>query len=125
MNNYKRITRLTEQEAIADSYANELGLQPEMEDSIELSQEKLELPAAGESSAEPNPMTMTVADFMIKCKELDPLVCMGIEAFIDKNREALGGTHVDGVTQDMETDHDDLSFSAQIEPQNDELSFPA
>ena len=34
-------------------------------------------------------MAMTVRDFVAKCKEIDPLVCMGIESFIEKNKTSL------------------------------------
>ncbi len=122
MNNYKRITRLYEQEAVSSSDFEELGMQPEMEDSVELPQDdQLALPAAGESSAEADPMNMTVNDFMAKCKEIDPLVCMGLEAFIEKNKDKLGVTPAEMPNDSPE---EDLNFSAQIEPTDSELNFP-
>jgi hypothetical protein len=57
---------------------------------------------------------MTVSDFLQKCKEVDPLICMGIEAFIEKHKEMLGG----GMEQGGD-ELKDLEFGAPAE--GDEL----
>jgi len=88
MKNYKSIKRLFEEEAISQADVAEFGLQPEMDQESEFN---LALPAEGESTVEVDPMTMTVRDLLAKCKEIDPLVCMGIESFIEKNRAAFAG----------------------------------
>jgi hypothetical protein len=70
------------------------------------------LPAEGQSSASPDPMTMTVGDFIARCKELDPLVCMGIESFIQKNIGSFGtSAHAPMAPQETEPD---LTFSSQV-----------
>jgi len=111
-------------------------MQPEMP---EAPMEPVE-PAMEEPLALPAPsadvMTMTVSDFIAKCKEIDPLVCMGLESFIEKNKDAFGG----GMAQaQAPMPAQDLTFSNAIAPptspepaQNfsldqspEELNFPA
>lgn len=97
MKNYRNIKRLYEQEAIQPEDVAELGMQPEapMEptqsaEPVEPTQPEVEEPLALPAPT-PDVMSMTVADFIAKCKEVDPLVCMGIESFIEKNNDAFGG----------------------------------
>jgi len=136
MKNYKTIRRSFEQKAVSTEDTDELGMPPEAQMMPAQPQQHM-LPAEGESSAQADPMAMTVRDFIAKCKEVDPLVCMGIESFIDKNQMAFGGTIVPS--------EPDLTFSTQVaqpaqpmppvappapaqpfsmEPQSDELNFP-
>ena len=110
MKNYKNIKRLFEQEAVSSADVAEFGLQPEMEFPVQ-EQPELELPAEGESTVSIDPLTMTVKDFLDKCKSIEPLVCMGIESFIEKNREAITGG-----SEEMTTPDQDLTFSNVIEP---------
>lgn len=95
MKNYRNIKRLYEQEAIQPEDVAELGMQPEapMEpaQNAEPTQPEVEEPLALPAPAQ-DVMSMTVADFIAKCKELDPLVCMGLETFIERNRDSFGGT---------------------------------
>jgi hypothetical protein len=136
MKNYKTIRRLFEQNAaVTPEETADLGMQPEAP--MMPAQPQPMLPAEDETSAQADPMTMTVRDFIAKCKEVDPLICMGIESFINKNQMAFG------VTAPSEPD---LTFSTQVaqpaqpmqpvtppapahpfsmEPQADELNFPA
>lgn len=93
MKNYRNIKRLYEQEAIQPEDVAELGMQPEapMEpaQNAEPTQPEVEEPLALPAPAQ-DVMSMTVADFIAKCKELDPLVCMGLESFIERNRDSFG-----------------------------------
>lgn len=96
MKNYRNIKRLYEQEAIQLEDVTELGMQPEApmepvqqaEPTQPEAEEPLTLPAPAPA---PDVMSMTVAGFIEKCKELDPLVCMGLETFIERNRDSFGG----------------------------------
>lgn len=67
------------------------------------------LPTPAQSTVAVDPMTMTVNDFLAKCKEIDPLVCMGIESFIEKNTGAFGADHAQS--------EPDLTFSTAIQPE--------
>jgi hypothetical protein len=91
MKNYRNIKRLYEQEAIQPEDVAELGMQPEAPmEPVEPTQPAMEEPLALPAPT-PDVMSMTVADFIAKCKEVDPLVCMGLESFIEKNSDAFGG----------------------------------
>lgn len=67
-----------------------------------------QLPTPAQSTVPVDPMTMTVKDFLDKCKTLDPLVCMGIESFIQKNTGAFGA--------DQAQSEPDLTFSNAVQP---------
>lgn len=66
------------------------------------------LPTPAQSTVPVDPMTMTVRDFLDKCKALDPLVCMGIESFIQKNTGAFGADQVQS--------EPDITFSNAVQP---------
>lgn len=126
-----QIKRLHEQEDISDDDIQELGLQPSVADVADVD---TQLPAEGDSTADPNDvMVLTLGDFLEKCREVDPLVCMGITSFIEKNQEVFGtegsedeeGPSLDGSPADV----DDISFSKAISdekpaPGQLDLSFP-
>jgi len=98
-----RIKRLTEQEDISDEDIQELGLQPSVAD---LGDIDTQLPAEGDSSADQGDvMVLTVADFLEKCRAIDPLVCMGITAFIENNADEFGNS--EGSEEEEEEDHMD------------------
>jgi hypothetical protein len=68
-------------------------------------------------------MVMTVKDFLDKVKNLDPLVAMGIEAYIEKN---MGSLIEPASTSFPATPgaEPDLSFSSQVQtPAEPDLSF--
>ncbi len=78
------------------------------------------LPMPGESTVPMDAMSMTVRDFLAKCKQVDPLVCMGIEAFIEKNSQEFGED------QEMPSSFEeepDLNFSNAIEKRDDSFSL--
>lgn len=121
MKNYKNIKRIFEQAPAAISTSDtaelEAGLQPEFPQSTE---PHAALPAPGQTHAQNDPMTMTVGDFVSKCKEIDPLVCMGIESFIEKNRAAFGGEQMTLPSADQ-----DLTFSTAVTPAQTQIAPPA
>lgn len=122
MKRYTKLNRLFEdEEVVSQEDLSELGDQEPGE--INLDDEQLSLPAEGESSAGDNPMTLTVADFLERCRAIDPLICMGIEKFIEDKMMTNLDKDSTPYTNDME-DEADLSFSAQVEPAKDELDFP-
>jgi hypothetical protein len=99
MKNYKKI-RLFEQAVInQEEFSNSMENQPEMKmqsgeevqpmQNVEPSAEEkpLELPTADQSVSGIDVMSMTVRDFISKCKEVDPLVCMGLETFLENNKD--------------------------------------
>lgn len=126
MKNFKSIRRLLEQAAlpapIDPNVTNTPGVQsavPEMP--IDHQEQQLALPAEGHTSAPVDPMTMTVGDFINKCKENDPLVAMGLELYIEKNQSMFG----DHAMSDMnQPDDHDLTFSAAVAPQDAQVAPP-
>ena len=127
-----QIKRLNEREDISDKDIQELSLQPEIANIADVD---TQLPDEGDTSADPNDVSvLTVGDFLEKCREIDPLVCMGITAFIENNQEAFGESNanhdeeprLDGAPSDA-----DISFSKSIESDNGhsasgqlDLNFP-
>jgi hypothetical protein len=99
MKNYKKFRRIFEEIAITPEAAAEASANPENHDAAPMdpavfsqpaSVEPHEaLPAPGETQSANDAFSMTVRDFVTKCKEIDPLVCMGIESFIEKNKASL------------------------------------
>ena len=87
------------------------------------------LPDAGELSAPVDPMSMTVRDFLSKCKSIDPLVCMGIETFISQNGAQFGNDIAPAMPpQEMtpaEPAQADVSFSANVPPVDQAAPAPA
>jgi len=132
MKNFKSIRRLLEQAAlpaaIEPNATASLGLQPEAPETpempIDYPAQQLALPAEGQASAPVDPMTMTVGDFINKCKENDPLVAMGIESYVEKNRHMFGG-HTAQPAQMMTQPDQDLTFSAAVAPQDAQIAPPA
>jgi hypothetical protein len=128
MRNYKTIKRIFEQEAISPEDTAELGSNPiEMpaQDQMMPAQDQEEpahqeaIPAPGEMQSMADPMVMTVRDFIEKCRSIDPLVCMGIEAFVEKNRASLN-------TPSAPAQPDELNFSnvvAPSEPASADITF--
>lgn len=125
MKNYKNLRRIYEDDmqAISQADVQELGMQPEMAHNQEMPEmpidypaQQLALPAEGQTSAAPDPMTMTVGDFLGKCKEVDPLVCMGIQSFIDKNMHVFSAPAQPAAMTGMEAEPD-LTFSNAVAPE--------
>jgi len=108
MKNHKKIRRIFEQEMTSA----ELMLdQPHM------------LPAAGELSTQVDPMSMTVRDFIEKCKSVDPLVCMGIETFISQNGAKFG--HDVAPTMPPQETEPPMAMPNEPMPADTDVSFSA
>lgn len=123
------IKRLNEQdEIVSNSDVEEFGINPQ---SVELpvfnQEQSLELPQEGQSSADnTNMLILTLGDFIEKCKQINPLVSMGILSFIEANKDAFNG-------QTNQTEQpDDLNFPGQtnqveqpgVNITQDEFQFP-
>jgi len=129
MKNFKSIRRLLEQAAlpaaIDPNAPTELGLQPAAPETpempIDYPTQQLALPAEGHASAPVDPMTMTVGDFINKCKENDPLVAMGLELYIEKNQSMFGDHAMSNMNR---PDDHDLTFSAAVAPQDAQVAPP-
>jgi hypothetical protein len=95
-------------------------------------QQVAELPQNAQS-VEIDPMVMTVGDFINKIKQFDPLVSMGLESFIEKNKELFKEEIQPQVN--LQTGEPELNFSnvvaqTQVQPFSldqspDALNFPA
>ena len=131
MKNYKRIQRLFEDETVMNP---EQMAEPQTPAPAPAPMEPAPMPPAlpAASTVSSDPMGMTVKDFIAKCKQIDPLVCLGIESFIEKNSQAFGG--VSSTPADSTFVEPDITFSNQVpsapvqsfsEMPADALDFPA
>ena len=71
----------------------------------------------------PEVSQMTIGDFLQKCKDVDALVCMGIEAFIEKNKDVFTGG-MSSMDSQIEDELKDVEFGAKPEDNMPELEFP-
>ena len=140
MRNYRTIKRLYEETALPTTDSAQLETPVEAPE-VPMLPEPAPTPGMSEPMALPAPampaqgaMSMTVADFIAKCKEIDPLVCMGIESFIEKNQAAFGATapaqaatpditFSNAIAQQMTPPAPAQGFSLDQSPE--ELKFPA
>lgn len=91
------------------------------------SEEEPEHDHGQEALPQPDVMNLTVQELMDRCKSIDPLVCMGLQKFIDSNTEAImSQTTGEPVETDQKKSGDeevDLNFSKQMEPKAPEFSL--
>jgi hypothetical protein len=67
-------------------------------------------------------MNLTVKELMERCEKINPLICMGLEQFIEMNKEQILSMTT-GAEEPTIDDNTDLTFSKQIEPQPAEFSL--
>jgi phosphoribosyl-ATP pyrophosphohydrolase len=67
-------------------------------------------------------MNLTVKELIERCQKINPLVCMGLEKFIEENKEEILAMTT-GEDQSALDDTTDLTFSKQVEPQPAEFSL--
>lgn len=73
-------------------------------------------------------MTLTVQELIERCQQINPLICMGLQQFIDSNKDQLLSIP-SGAAQSNEPeitalyDEDDINFSKQMEPKAPEFSL--
>jgi hypothetical protein len=73
-------------------------------------------------------MTLTVQELMDRCQQVNPLVCMGLQQFIDSNRDQLLAIPSGGTPEETPNDapidgEEDINFSKQMEPKAPEFSL--
>ena len=66
-------------------------------------------------------MNLTVRELMDRCQSINPLVCMGLEQFIEMNKDQILA-QTTGEETNLD-DNTDLTFSKQIEPQPADFSL--
>ena len=75
---------------------------------------------------QPDVMNLTVKELIDRCNAINPLICMGLQQFIDSNtEEILNQTTGEAPeeTEDITADDTDVNFSKQMEPQATEFSL--
>jgi hypothetical protein len=72
---------------------------------------------------EPDVMNLTVRELVERCQKINPLVCMGLEQFIEMNKDEILAMTTGAEEEPMTGDSDDLTFSKQVEPQPAEFSL--
>ena len=75
---------------------------------------------------QPDVMNLTVQELIDRCNAINPLICMGLQQFIDSNtEEILNQTTGEAPeeTDDIMADDTDVNFSKQMEPQAPEFSL--
>ena len=75
---------------------------------------------------QPDVMNLTVKELIDRCNAINPLICMGLQQFIDSNtEEILNQTTGEAPeeTEDITADDTDVNFSKQMEPQAPEFSL--
>jgi len=77
-----------------------------------------------EALPQPDVMNLTVKELIDRCQSINPLVCMGLEQFINLNQEAImSQTTGEAPEEDVLSQETDLNFSKQMEPQAPEFSL--
>lgn len=119
MKNYKRI-RLFEQAVMnqaefaeptqvsQDQHMQAMNQEPQPVQ-LEGPAQPLALPTQDQSTSEIDVMSMTVRDLISKCKQIDPLVCMGIETFLENNKDKFKEE-----TSNEPTGDENLKFSSIV-----------
>lgn len=75
---------------------------------------------------QPDVMNLTVQELMDRCNKINPLVCMGLQQFIDLNKEEILSQTTGEApeeTEEISMDDTDVNFSNQMEPQSPEFSL--
>jgi hypothetical protein len=81
---------------------------------------------------QPDVMNLTVKELIDRCNAINPLICMGLQQFIDSNtEEILNQTTGEAPAEDnapedagdITADTTDVNFSKQMEPQAPEFSL--
>lgn len=71
-------------------------------------------------------MNLTVQELLDRCDKINPLVCMGLNQFIEANRDAILNQTTGEApeeTGEISLDDTDINFSKQVEPQAPEFSL--
>jgi hypothetical protein len=69
-------------------------------------------------------MTLSVQELIDRCNKINPLICMGLQQFIESNREELLDMKTGEAPEEGdELKGDDINFSKQMEPQAPQFSL--
>ncbi len=71
-------------------------------------------------------MNLTVQELLDRCDKINPLVCMGLNQFIEANRDAILSQTTGEApeeTGEITSDDTDINFSKQMEPQAPDFSL--
>jgi hypothetical protein len=71
-------------------------------------------------------MNLTVQELLDRCDKINPLICMGLNQFIEANREQILSQTTGEApeeTGEISLDDTDVNFSKQIEPQAPDFSL--
>jgi hypothetical protein len=106
------------------------GMNMDMPSPEPAAQSMEEMPTFSKAQPEPKAlpeadvMNLTVKELIERCQKINPLVCMGLEQFIDMNKdELLSMTTGESKPEENPMDDTDLTFSKQMEPQPAEFSL--
>ena len=78
---------------------------------------------------QPDVMTLTVQELIDRCNKINPLICMGLNQFIESNKEQLLNQtsgeqeYSHGEEQTSPDGETDLNFSNQMKPQAPQFSL--
>ena len=74
---------------------------------------------------QPDVMSLSVQELMDRCQKLNPLICMGLQQFIDTNKDQILSIPSGAENQEVsdEPGEEDINFSKQMEPQAPEFSL--
>jgi hypothetical protein len=69
-------------------------------------------------------MTLSVKELIDRCNKINPLICMGLQQFIELNKEEiLNMTTGEAPEEGDEFEGGDINFSKQMEPQAQQFSL--
>ena len=75
---------------------------------------------------QPDVMRLTVQELIDRCNTINPLVCMGLQQFIDSNHEEILNQTTGEApeeTGELPADDMDINFSKQMEPEAPQFSL--
>jgi hypothetical protein len=74
---------------------------------------------------QPDVMSLSVQELMDRCQQVNPLICMGLQQFIDANKDQILSIPSGAENQEVsdEPGEEDINFSKQMEPQAPEFSL--
>lgn len=105
-----------------DQAASSAEMMPDFSFQDEPENQQLALP-------QPDVMTLTVQELIDRCNKINPLICMGLNQFIESNKEQLLNQtsgeqeYSHGEEQNNPDGETDLNFSNQMKPQAPQFSL--
>ena len=74
---------------------------------------------------QPDVMSLSVQELLDRCQKVNPLICMGLQQFIDSNKDQILSIPSGAENQEVldEPGEEDINFSKQMEPPAPEFSL--